>query len=296
MPKNQKVENELLTVRDFIRHGVSCFNKAGIVYGHGTDNAFDEATYLVLETLHLPVNQLEPYLDARLTKPERKAVATILDKRITTRKPAAYLTHKAYIQGLSFYVDERVLVPRSLIGELLCSDFILADNPATVLDLCTGSGCLAILAAHVFPSAQIDATDLSPDALAIAKKNVKESDCADRITLYKGDLFKPLKNKKYDLIITNPPYVDKRAMKDLPPEYRHEPRMALASGDDGLDIIRRILAEAPQHLMAGGGLLCEIGRGRDLLEAEYPHLEFLWLDTETSAGEVFWLTRGQLTR
>lgn len=294
MPKSQKPENELKTVRDFIRYGVSCFNKAGLSYGHGTDNAFDEAVYLALETLHLPLDQLEPYLDARLTAAERKDVAAIIAKRVKTRKPAAYLTNKAYIQGLPFYVDERVIVPRSFIGELLCNDFTLAENPATVLDLCTGSGCLAILAAHIFPEAQVDAVDLSPDALAVAKINVEQHGCEDRVNLFKGDLFKPLKGKKYDLIITNPPYVDDDAMKELPAEYRHEPKMALASGDDGLDIVRRILAEASEYLTEGGGLICEIGHGRVLLEEEYPDLEFLWLDTEMSEGEVFWLTREQL--
>ncbi len=291
----QKVTDELLTVRDLIRYGVSCFRKAGLSYGHGTDNAFDEAAYLVLETLHLPVDELEPYLDAQLTKPERAAVAKIIAQRVKTRKPAAYLTHKAYVQGIPFYVDERVIVPRSFIGELICAeDFSLAGEPESVLDLCTGSGCLAILAAHVFPNAMIDAVDLSPDALAVAKINVAASGCEDRIALYKGDLFKPLKENRYDLIITNPPYVDAHAMRDLPPEYRHEPKMALASGHDGLDIVRRILKEAPDYLSKNGGLLCEVGSGRFLLEAEYPHLDFLWLDTETSEGEVFWLTWKQL--
>lgn len=295
MLKNKKTTDELLTVRDFIRYGVSCFNKAGLGYGHGTDNAFDEAAYLVLETLHLPVDQLEPYLEARLTLPERAAVAKILAQRVKTRKPAAYLTRKAYIQGVPFYVDERVLVPRSFIGELLCSDEAdLAGDPASILDLCTGSGCLAVLAAHVFPDATVDAADLSPDALAVAKINVAASGCEDRITLYKGDLFKPLKGRQYDLIISNPPYVDAEAMAELPPEYRHEPKTALASGPDGLDIVRKILKEAPDYLSKNGGLLCEVGRGRYILEAEYPRLDFLWLDTETSEGEVFWLTRKQL--
>ena len=225
----KKPKDVLLTVRDFIRYGVSQFNAAGLCYGHGTDNAFDEAVYLVLETLHLPVGQLEPYLDARLTAKERAAVAAIIDKRIKTRKPAAYLTNKAYIQGIPFYVDERVIVPRSFIGELLCNGRMegeaLIDDPEmvdAVLDLCTGSGCLAIIAAHVFPHAVVDAVDLSADALAVAKRNVQDSDCADRITLYKGDVFKPLKGKVYDVIISNPPYVDAKAMRSLPPEYRHE--------------------------------------------------------------------------
>ena len=299
----KKTLDELQTVRDFIRYGVSRFNEAGLSFGHGTANAYDEAVYLVLETLHLPLDQLEPYFDARLTLPERKEVAAILEKRVRTRKPAAYLTHKGYVQGLQFYVDERVIVPRSYIGDLLCSDLIggdeetLIEDPTTVtsvLDLCTGSGCLAVLAAHVFPFAEIDAVDLSADALAVAKINVEKHGCGERVTLFKGDLFKPLKGRKYDLIITNPPYVHSELMATLPPEHKHEPKMALASGKDGLDIVRRILAEAAAYLSEDGGLLCEIGEGHALLEAEYPDLEFLWLDTELGDGEVFWLTREQL--
>jgi ribosomal protein L3 glutamine methyltransferase len=299
----KKKLDELQTVRDFVRYGVSRFNEAGLSYGHGTGNAYDEAVYLVLETLHLPLDQLEPYFDAHLTQDERKAVAAILDKRVKTRKPAAYLTNKGYVQGLQFYVDERVIVPRSYIGDILCSDLIggdeetLIDDPtavSSVLDLCTGSGCLAILAAHVFPFANVDAVDLSPDALAVAKINVKKHDCAGRVTLYKGDLFKPLKGRKYGLIITNPPYVHSELIAALPPEHRHEPKMALASGDDGLDIVRRILAEAPDYMSKDAGLLCEIGEGQALLESQYPDLEFKWLDTELSEGEVFWLTREQL--
>lgn len=291
MPKKLKKENALLTVEDFIRYGVRCFNKAKLSYGHGTDNAFDEAAWLVLETMRLPVDRLEPQL--RLTEDERKAVKTIIDKRVKTRKPAAYLLNKAYIHGLPFYVDERVIVPRSFIGDLLVA-FDLMRKPKTVLDLCTGSGCLAILAAQVFPSAAVDAVDLSAGALEVAKRNVGDYGLKKKVHLFKGDLFKPLKNKKYDLIITNPPYVDAKAMKKLPPEYRHEPKMALASGKDGLDIVRQILKEAPEHLTPKGGLLCEVGRGREILEEEYPALPFLWLDTELSEGEVFWLTREQL--
>jgi ribosomal protein L3 glutamine methyltransferase len=294
VPKPKKAAAAPLTVQDFIADATRRFAAARLAYGHGTDDAFNEAAWLVLETLGLPVDDLEPHLARRLTAGQKKAVAAIIDKRIKTRKPAAYLLNKAYIQGIPFYVDERVIVPRSFIGDILCADDVmLAQPPKTVLDLCTGSGCLAILAAHIFPSAKIDAVDLSADALAVAKRNVKESGFGKRITLYKGDLFAPLKNKKYDLIITNPPYVDAPAMKKLPPEYRHEPAMALASGKDGLDIVRRILKEAPKHLTPHGGLLCEVGRGQKLLEKEYPQLDFLWLDTEMSQGEVFWLSRAQ---
>ncbi|OPH13155.1 SAM-dependent methyltransferase [Azospirillum brasilense] len=294
---------ELRTVRDLIRYGVSRFNEADLDYGHGTTNAHDEAVFMVLEGLSLPIDQLDPYVDARLTLAERRKVADLLHARVETRKPASYLLNKAYIQGIPFYVDERVIVPRSYIGEILFSDliggddFTLVEDPTEVervLDLCTGSGCLAILAAQIFPEAQVDAVDLSADALEVAKRNVADSGFEDRITLHHGDLFAPLKNRKYDVIITNPPYVDAEAMAALPPEFRHEPQMALASGEDGLDIVRRILKEAPKHLTPEGGLLCEFGTGREILEAEYPDLDFFWVETANSFGEVFWLTRDQL--
>nr|WP_282184517.1 50S ribosomal protein L3 N(5)-glutamine methyltransferase [Azospirillum baldaniorum] len=291
------------TVRDLIRYGVSRFNEADLDYGHGTTNAHDEAVFMVLEGLSLPIDQLDPYVDARLTLAERRKVADLLHARVETRKPASYLLNKAYIQGIPFYVDERVIVPRSYIGEILFSDliggddFTLVEDPTEVervLDLCTGSGCLAILAAQIFPEAQVDAVDLSADALEVAKRNVADSGFEDRIVLHHGDLFAPLKNRKYDVIITNPPYVDAEAMAALPPEFRHEPEMALASGEDGLDIVRRILKEAPKHLTPEGGLLCEFGTGREILEAEYPDLDFFWVETANSFGEVFWLTRDQL--
>ena len=294
---------ELRTVRDLIRYGVSRFNEAELDYGHGTSNAYDEAVFMVLEGLSLPIDQLDPYLDARLTLAERRKVADLLHARVETRKPASYLLNRAYIQGIPFYVDERVIVPRSYIGEILFSDliggddFTLVEDPTEVervLDLCTGSGCLAILAAQIFPEAQVDAVDLSADALEVAKRNVADSGFGDRIALHHGDLFAPLKNRKYDVIITNPPYVDAEAMANLPPEFRHEPEMALASGEDGLDIVRRILKEAPKHLTPDGGLLCEFGTGREILEAEYPDLDFFWVETANSFGEVFWLTRDQL--
>lgn len=294
---------ELRTVRDLIRYGVSRFNEADLDYGHGTTNAHDEAVFMVLEGLSLPIDQLDPYVDARLTLAERRKVADLLHARVETRKPASYLLNKAYIQGIPFYVDERVIVPRSYIGEILFSDliggddFTLVEDPTEVervLDLCTGSGCLAILAAQIFPEAQVDAVDLSADALEVARRNVADSGFEDRIALHHGDLFAPLKNRKYDVIITNPPYVDAEAMANLPPEFRHEPQMALASGEDGLDIVRRILKEAPKHLTPEGGLLCEFGTGREILEAEYPDLDFFWVETANSFGEVFWLTRDQL--
>ena len=297
--------DELITIRDILRHAVSRFRAADLVHAHGAATALDEAAYLILETLHLPVDQLEPFVDARLTRAEREQLLALIDQRIATRKPAAYLTGRTYIQGIPFKVDERVIVPRSYIGEMLFSglfggdDFTLIDDVqavTSVLDLCTGSGCLAILAAHIFPNAKIDAVELSPDAMAVARENVAESGFADRISLFQGDLFAPLKGKSYDLVITNPPYVDAETMADLPPEFRAEPAMALAGGADGMDVVRRILAEAGKHLKRGGGMICEIGTDREILDEEYPAIDFLWLDSAESSGEVFWVTEAQLRK
>jgi ribosomal protein L3 glutamine methyltransferase len=297
--------DELITIRDILRHAVSCFRAADLVHAHGATTALDEAAYLILETLHLPVDQLEPFVDARLTRAEREQLLALIEQRIATRKPAAYLTGRTYIQGIPFKVDERVIVPRSYIGEMLFSglfggdDFTLIDDVhavTSVLDLCTGSGCLAILAAHIFPNAKIDAVELSSDAMAVACENVAESGFADRISLFQGDLFAPLKGKSYDLIITNPPYVDAETMADLPPEFRAEPAMALAGGADGMDVVRRILAEAGKHLKRGGGMICEIGTDREILDKEYPAIDFLWLDSAESSGEVFWVTESQLRK
>ena len=297
--------DELITIRDILRHAVSRFRAADLVHAHGATTALDEAAYLILETLHLPVDQLEPFVDARLTRAEREQLLALIEQRIATRKPAAYLTGRTYIQGIPFKVDERVIVPRSYIGEMLFSglfggdDFTLIDDVqavTSVLDLCTGSGCLAILAAHIFPNAKIDAVEVSSDAMAVARENVAESGFADRISLFQGDLFAPLKGKSYDLIITNPPYVDAETMADLPPEFRAEPAMALAGGADGMDVVRRILAEAGKHLRRGGGMICEIGTDREILDEEYPAIDFHWLDSAESSGEVFWVTESQLRK
>jgi ribosomal protein L3 glutamine methyltransferase len=302
-PDAASAARELFTVRDFVRYAVSCFERSEIYYGHGTFNAYDEAVFLVLEGLRLPIDQLDPFLDARLLPAERKRLAELITARVTTRKPTPYLVNRAYLQGVPFYVDERVIVPRSYIAELLTGDLVDEDggglipapeNVGRVLDLCTGSGCLAILAAHVFAYAEVDAVDLSKDALEVAKINVAETIHADRIHLHRGDLFAPLKGQTYDLIITNPPYVDAEDMTDMPKEYLHEPRMALAAGQDGLDIVRRIIAEAPRHMNPGAGMICEIGHGRPAFDAAYPDLDVLWLDTENSENEVFWVTREQL--
>jgi len=282
-----------VTIRDLLRRAVRRFGAAKLTYGHGTDTARDEAAFLILEGLHLPIDQLEPVLERKLTASEQERIIALVDARIATRKPAAYLLNRAYVGGMPFYVDERVIVPRSFIAEILRGPLLaaLTGDPARirrVLDLCTGSGCLAVLAAQAFPNATIDATEISADALAVARRNIDESGLASRVRLLEGDLFAPVRSERYDLILANPPYVDAPAMKRLPAEYRHEPALALAGGADGLALIRRILAEAPVHLAERGGLLCEIGRGKRRLEAEFP-LPFLWLDTAGSTGEVFWL-------
>jgi ribosomal protein L3 glutamine methyltransferase len=294
---------EFTTIRDFLRFAVSRFRDSGIVFGQGATTAIDEAAFLILESLHLPPEDINPWLDARLSAGERELLLDRISARVRERQPAAYLTGVTYIHGMPFHVDERVIIPRSYIGELLFSDAFAGENASLiedraavnrVLDLCTGSACLAILAARVFPKAAVDAVELSPDALAVARRNVAGAPEAERIRLLEGDLFQPVMNERYDVILANPPYVDAEAMQNLPPEYRYEPAMALDGGEDGLDLVRRILAEAPRHLKPGGGLLCEIGRGRELLEDDYPELEFFWLDTAESSGEVFWITAAQL--
>jgi ribosomal protein L3 glutamine methyltransferase len=285
------------TLGDIFRLAVRRFRAARLAYGHGTTNARDEAAFLVLEGLRLPIVRLDPYLDLRPTAAERARLLTLIDARIGLRLPAPYLVGAAYMHGVRFHADRRALIPRSFIGDMMADGVLPIGDPRKVrrvLDLCTGSGCLAILAALAFPRARIDATDLSAGALALARRNVASHRFGDRISLHRGDLFAPLPGKRYDLILSNPPYVDARAMAKLPPEYRHEPRMALAAGDDGLDLVRRILREASSHLTADGALICEIGRGRRQLEAAFPRLPFLWLDTEQSVGEVFWIARKDL--
>ncbi len=288
----------LITVRDWLRFAVSRFNEAELFFGHGSDNAFDEAAYLILHTLHLPLDRLEPFLDASLTHGESEAVQAILERRVRERVPAAYLTHEAWLGGHRFHVDERVIVPRSFIAELLHEQFApWIDDPDTVthaLDLCTGSGCLAILAALAFPNAGIDAVDLSKDALEVAAKNVADYGLDERIELVESDLFAALGGRTYDLILSNPPYVNAESVATLPPEYQAEPTLALGSGEDGLDATRQILAHAKTHLNPGGVLVVEIGHNRDALEAAYPALPFTWLGTAGGDQFVFMLRREEL--
>ena len=286
------------TVRDWLRYAASRFRAADLGYGHGTSNAIDEAAYLILHTLHLPIDQLEPWLDAQLLPTERQAIEKMIETRIATRKPASYLTNEAWIQGHSFYVDERVIVPRSYIGELLAGRLEdIVEDPTAVdraLDICTGSGCLAILAALAFPAARIDASDISDEALQVAQRNVGDYGLEHRIRLLKSDLFASLSGQRYDLILANPPYVREDAVAAFPPEHAAEPRLAHAGGIDGLDFVRRILAAAGDHLTPVGVLVVEIGTGRALLEQQFPQLPFLWLDTGGSEGEVFTITRSGL--
>ena len=288
----------LATVRDLLRFAVSRFNEAGLAFGHGSLNAYDEAAYLVLHTLRLPLDTLDPFLDARLTRSELDAVVDILRQRVERRIPAAYLTHEAWLGDFRFYVDERVIVPRSFIAELLREQLSpwVADpgDVENALDMCTGSGCLAILMAHAFPNAAVDAVDISPDALEVARRNVGDYALADRVNLIQSDLFANLGERQYDLIVSNPPYVDAEAMRGLPDEYRHEPQLALASGDEGLDAVCEILRDAGRHLAPEGLLVVEIGHNRDALEQAFPDLEFTWLDVSAGDEYVFLLRRDQL--
>jgi ribosomal protein L3 glutamine methyltransferase len=291
--------DELITIRDWLRYAVTSMTRAGLVYGHGTANAVDEAAFLILTTLDLPIEDINPWLDCRLTAAERDNVEFVISTRIETRKPAAYLTNTAYIQGHKFYVDERVIVPRSFIGELLVQDHLSAIVPdelavTRVLDLCTGSGCLAILAAEAFPNAEIDASDISEDALAVAQRNIRDYGLGNRVHTFKADLFEGLPPATYNLIISNPPYVTSDAVAAFPPEYQAEPKLAHLGGADGLDLVRRILDGVPGRLTSKGSLIVEIGNGQKALEASRPDVPFLWLDTETSKGEVFALLANDL--
>ena len=289
---------ELVTVRDWLRWAVSRFNEAGLHFGHGTDNAWDEAVWIVLATLHLPRDTLEPFLDARITGSERHALLERLQQRVVHRLPAAYLLNEAWLGEFRFHVDPRVIVPRSYFAELLEDGFAPwiehPESVASALDLCTGSGCLAIVMAHAFPNAAVDAIDISPEALEVARRNIADYGLEDRVHAIESDLFAKAKGRRYDLIICNPPYVTAAAMEALPAEYRHEPALALAAGRDGLDVVRRILAQARKHLNPRGVIAIEVGHNQELVTEAFPDLPAVWLDTEHADGKVFVLTREDL--
>jgi ribosomal protein L3 glutamine methyltransferase len=287
---------ELMTIRDWLRYAVSRFNAAELCYGHGTDCAVDEAAFLILAALDLDISEIDPWLEARLTTPERKRLDKLVEARVVTRKPAPYLVGTAYVRGRRFRADERAIIPRSYIAELLCDRIdhgtehfppLPCNLPVTrILDLCTGGGSLAILAALAFPDAQVDAVDLSTEALALARENVAAYGLEDRIRLHEGDLFAPLGDATYDLVISNPPYVTDAAVAAFPPEYRAEPELAHRAGRDGLDLVHRILAGCGRRLAPTGQLVIEVGQAAPALIENYPELPFIWLETATSTHEV----------
>jgi ribosomal protein L3 glutamine methyltransferase len=290
--------NNFSTLRDLLRYAVTRFNAAKLFFGHGTSNAFDEAAYLILHTLKLPIDKLDPFLDARLLPDEIDAVLKVIQQRTEQRLPAAYITNEAWLGGYRFYVDQRVIVPRSFISELIPEQFSpwVGDPEAVtdILELCTGSGCLAIMLADAFPNAQIDAADISSDALTVAQRNIDEYELQDRIRLIESDLYANVPRKKYGLIITNPPYVNAGSMDRLPEEYRREPQIALAGGGDGMDLVREIVAGAAQRLNKDGLLMVEIGNERAHAEAAFPDLELTWLSTSAGDDAVFLLSAEQL--
>ncbi len=298
MTTNQ-ITTELQTIRDWLRYAVSQFEASDIFYGHGTDNAYDEAVWLIMSGLHLPMDTLNNFLDARLTASERSKLASFIDQRITQHTPTAYLLKEAWLQGLKFYVDERVLIPRSFIAELLNTDLSpwveFPEMIESAADICTGSGCLGVLLASVFPNAAVDVIDISQDAIDVANINIANYGLDAQVTAIKSDMFSALTGKKYDIIISNPPYVDAPSMAALPAEYQNEPQLALGSGVAGLDHTHTILREAANYLNDDGILIVEIGHNRDALEAAYPNIIFNWLEVSSGTEFVFLLTKSQLT-
>lgn len=292
----EEAVSELLTIQDMIRWTMSRFNSSPLFYGHGTDNAWDEAVQLILPSLYLPIDTPPHMMNARLTMAERAKVVELVINRIENRTPVAYLTNKAWFCGLEFFVDERVLVPRSPIGELIQAEFQpwLIEQPTRILDLCTGSGCIAIACAHTFPEAEVDAVDISRDALHVAEINIQEHGLEHQVFPIQSDGFKSLQKDKYNLIVTNPPYVDQADMDSLPEEFEHEPVLGLAAGPDGLDLVRRILANAPNYLSEKGILVCEVGNSMVHMMEQYPDVPFMWIEFENGGHGVFMITREQL--
>ena len=293
----EEVVSELLTLQDMLRWTVSRFNAAGLFYGHGTDNSWDEAVQLILPTIYLPIDIPPHVLNSRLTTTERNRIVSRVVKRINERTPTAYLTNKAWFCGLEFYIDERVLVPRSPIGELIETEFQpwLTESPYRIMDLCTGSGCIAIACAHAFPEAEVDAIDISTDALEVAEQNIQDHGMEQQVFPIRSDLFRDLPSEdKYDLIVSNPPYVDQDDMNSLPVEFTHEPELGLAAGTDGLKLVRRILANAPNYLNENGILICEVGNSVVHMIEQYPNIPFTWVEFENGGHGVFMLTREQL--
>lgn len=292
--------SDFSTIRDLLRYAVTRFNNAKLFFGHGSNNAFDEAAYLILHSLKLPLDRLDPFLDARLLPEEIEHVLKLIERRTKDKVPASYLTNEAWLAGYRFYVDERVLVPRSFISELIPEQFApWVDEPEAVeniLELCTGSGCLPIMLADAFPGAHVDAVDISVDALAVAQMNVEEYGMQDRIALIESDLYANVPDRKYDIIVSNPPYVNADSMDKLPQEYRAEPAIALAGGTDGMDLVRQILAGAAPRLTAKGILIVEIGNERGHAEAAFPELEMTWLSTSAGDDMVFLVTAQQLKK
>lgn len=289
---------ELKTLRDFLRFATSRFNEAGLYYGHGTDNAWDEAVALILPSLHLPMDSSPSILDAQLTEKEHQLLIELINKRVNERIPAAYLTHQAWFAGLSFYVDERVLIPRSPIAELIEDQFepwIDPHHVKNILDLCTGSGCIAIACAKYFPDAEVDASDISKDALAVAKINISRHEVSNQVHLYESDLFSSLPPKKYDIIVSNPPYVSLPEMQELPAEYYHEPSLGLTAGEKGLECVLKILKTARDYLSPEGILIVEVGNSEYALSEYFPNIPFTWLEFTRGGGGVFLLTTEQIS-
>ena len=299
MTQYNSLHNEIFTLRDWLRFTVSHFENSDIFFGHGTDNAYDEAVWLLMSALHLPLDTLDNFLDARITESERKHLAQLVQQRIENHTPTAYLVKEAWLKGFKFYVDERVIVPRSFIAELLENSLApwieYPEMVESAADICTGSGCLGVLLANAFPNAAIDVVDISPEAIEVANINIANYGLQGQITAIQSDMFTALKGKSYDLIVSNPPYVDAPSMAQLPQEYRNEPQLALGSGEAGLDHTHTILREAANYLNDGGLLVVEIGHNREALLAAYPNVQFVWLEVESGDEFVFLLSKEQLS-